>query len=390
MGKSGFRRPRFPFLLLVTSFRRLPLYKKSWLLASACLAYLLVALIGHTRQQQQNSILTEHYRRGSGLYDSDPDQSRAPPRTADSQLGALSPAQSHSNVVYITLRSKLLKPANIRGTVRPKLRRKSRRIHSTKSAFTQSKFGTLASDAGQRSVREGRGEDAADYRLLKIIPGHHADRRDGSQINSIRIYSQRAPPWLSAHDMEALRFLAGAKVWRVKEVSRGDSASLLVFEGETAADRKSRKPARVCAETCGVIGSPVENTEVFAFHLDRVLGLNRTPPAVSRKFRFLHGTSADGREFSRVWVETLNRFNALSQRILDIWFSLFIFNILITALLFSSLTLNSKCLCFCVAVSLCGPETIWPPVQGCSLANSWDRLQHFVGHDISRTTKVVV
>lgn len=294
MGKSGFRRPRFPFLLLATSCRRFPLSKKSLLVASACVAYLLFALVGYTQQQQNRRIHTDQHRRGSGLYDSDSDQSRALPRSSDSQLGA-STAPSRSNVVYITLRSKLLKPANIRGTVRPKLRRKSRRIKSTKSAFTQSKFGTLAPDAGQRkrgdaqrSAREGGGEDAADYRLLKIIPDHLADRRAGSQISSIRIYSQRAPPWLSAQDVEALRFLADAKLWRVKEVSRGDSAPLLMFEGETAAGHKHGKPATLCAGACGVIGSPVENTEVFAFHLDRVLGLNRTPPAVSRKFSFLH------------------------------------------------------------------------------------------------------
>lgn len=295
MGKSGFRRLRFPFLLLATSFRKLRLSKKSLLVVGACFAYLLVALFGHTLQQQNRE---EHYRRDSRLFGSDSDQSRALSRSADSQLGALSTAVNH-NVVYITLRSKLLKPANIRGTVRPKLRRKSRRIKSTKSAFTHSKFGTSAPDAGQgkrsdaqRSAREGGGEEAADFRLLKIIPDYHADRRAGSQISSIRIYSQRPPPWLSAQDVEALRFLADAKVWHVKEVSRGDSAPLLVFEGETAAGRKDGKPATVCAGTCGVIGSPVENTEVFAFHLDRVLGLNRTPPAVSRKFRFLHGTSA--------------------------------------------------------------------------------------------------
>lgn len=315
MGKSGFRRPRFPSLLLATSFRRFPLSKKTWLVAIACLAYLLVALIGHTRQQQQPNrrILTEHYRRASGLYDSDSDQSRAQPSSADSQHGALSTVQSHSNVVYITLRSKLLKPANIRGTVRPKLRRKSRRIKSTKSAFTQSKFGTSAPDAGQRKRDDAqrsarKGEDVADYKLLKIIPDHHADRRAGSQISSIRIYSQQAPPWLSARDVEALRSLADAEVGRVKEVSRGDSAPVLVFEGDTAAGRKHGKPAPVCAGTCGLIGSPVENTEVFAFHLDRVLGLNRTPPAVSRKFRFLHGTLAGSGEFSRVWVESSSSF----------------------------------------------------------------------------------
>lgn len=290
MGKSGFRRPRFPSLLLATSFRRFPLSKKSLLVASACVAYLLFALVGYTQQQQNRRTPADQHRRGAGFYDSDSEQSLARPRPSNAQLGALFTAPSRSNVVYITLRAKPLKPANIRGTVRPKLRPKSRRFKSTTSAFARSKLATLAPDARRRkrfdaprSARDAGSEDAAGYTLFKVLPDRHADRRAGSHISSIRMYSQRAPPWLSARDVEALRFLAEANVWRVREVSRGDSAPLLLFENERAAGR------RLCAGACGVIGSPAENTEVFAFHLDRVLGLNRTPPAVSRKFRFLHG-----------------------------------------------------------------------------------------------------
>lgn len=297
MGKSGFHRLRFPFLL-ASSFRRFPRSKKSLVIASVCVAYLLFALVGYTQQHQNRRINADKYRHISGLY-----ESHALPRALDLQIGARFTAPTRSNVVYITLKSKLLKPANIRGTIRPKLRRKSRRVKSTKSAFTQGKLGTLAPGAGQikRSVarRTSWGENKdVDFKLLNIRPDHPVNSRTDSQISSIRIYSQRAPPWLSAQDVKAMRFLADAKVSRVKEVSRGDSPPLLVFEGETSgtvAERKHGKSGGLCGGLCGVISSPVENTEVFAFHLDRVLGLNRTLPAVSRNFRFIHGTSPDTR-----------------------------------------------------------------------------------------------
>lgn len=300
MGKSGFHRLRFPFLL-ASSFRRFPLSKKSLVIASVCVAYLLFALVGYTQQHQNRRTDADKYRHISGLYDLD--KSHALPRALDLQTGARFTAPTRSNVVYITLKSKLLKPANIRGTIRPKLRRKSRRVKSTKSAFTQSKLGTLAPGAGQikRNVaRRTSWEENkdADFKLLHIRPDHPVNSRTDSQISSIRIYSQRAPPWLSAQDVKAMRFLADAKVSRVKEVSRGDSPPLLVFEGETsgtAAEQKHGKSGGLSRGLCGVISSPVDNTEVFAFHLDRVLGLNRTLPAVSRKFRFVHGTSTDTR-----------------------------------------------------------------------------------------------
>ncbi|XP_077434969.1 Golgi-associated kinase 1B [Vanacampus margaritifer] len=148
---------------------------------------------------------------------------------------------TRSNVVYITLKSKRLKPANIRGTVRPKLRRKVRRT---------------------------------------TLP--HSNSQNGSEteplVSSIRIYSRTPPPWLSAHDVGAMRALASANVLRV-EHPPGAPWPLLVFEGTRLEESKA---------ACGLALGPVESVEVFAFHLDRVLGLNRTLPAVSRKLAFLH------------------------------------------------------------------------------------------------------
>ncbi|XP_061690826.1 Golgi-associated kinase 1B [Syngnathoides biaculeatus] len=152
-----------------------------------------------------------------------------------------SAAPTRSNVVYITLKSKRLKPAQIRGTVRPKLRRKAR-------------SGALPrwdSPAGAEPE---------------------------PPVSSIRIYSRTPPPWLSARDVATMRALAGAKVLRVQQ-ARGAPWPLLLFEGTGPGEPNA---------ACGLARAPGDSAEVFAFHLDRVLGLNRTLPAVSRKLAFLH------------------------------------------------------------------------------------------------------
>ncbi|KAG8003826.1 hypothetical protein GBF38_007811 [Nibea albiflora] len=250
--------------------------------------------VGYSQQHRDRRTDKDKYRRTRGLYHLDVND--ALPDSVDSQTAASFVVPTRSNVVYITLKSKRLKPANIRGTIRPKLRRKVRRTKSANSAFTQSKLGTLEQDAGQikrnvtRKASWGETRDV-DYKTLDVIHKSHIDAQTDSDVSSIRIYSQRAPPWFSPEDVKAMRFLADAKVLRVKEVSRGVSSSLLIFEGKAGGpvtDHKHTKLSFVCGGQCGVISSPVDTTEVFAFHLDRVLGLNRTLPAVSRKFSFLH------------------------------------------------------------------------------------------------------
>lgn len=301
MGKSCFHGLCFPFLKLTNSFRRCPLSKRSLIIASVCVVYLLFALVGYSQQLQDKRTDKDKYRHTRGLYNLD--DSNAQPNSVDLQTGARFVVPTRSNVVYITLKSKRLKPANIRGTIRPKLRRKSRRTKSTNSAFTQNKLGTLERDTGQikrsSALKTSWGETKdVDHKSLNIIYDSQVDARTDSHISSIRIYSQRAPPWLSPQDVKDMRFLADAKVLRIKEVSHGESPSLLIFEGETSgsvSNQKHTKLSNLCGGQCGVINSPVDNTEVFAFHLDRVLGLNRTLPAVSRKFSFLYGMSTDTR-----------------------------------------------------------------------------------------------
>ncbi|XP_077388770.1 Golgi-associated kinase 1B [Festucalex cinctus] len=181
-------------------------------------------------------------------------------------LNQASAVPTRANVVYITLKSKRLKPANIRGTVRPKLRRKVKR--------------TALPHSNSQNVSETE-----------------------PPVSSIRIYSRTPPPWLSAHDVGTMRALAGAKILRVEQPP-GAPWPLLVFEETRLEESKA---------ACGLALSPVDSVEVFAFHLDRVLGLNRTLPVVSRKLAFLHDgqpspvvtweASLDSDGVSLTWVE---------------------------------------------------------------------------------------
>lgn len=299
MGKSCLHWLCFPFLRLTDGFRRCPLLKRSLIIASVCVAYLFFALVGYSQQHRDNRTDRHDYRHTRGFHNLD----NVLPNSVDLQIGARFVVPTRSNVVYITLRSKRLKPANIRGTIRPKLRRKARRAKLTKSAFTQNKLGTLEKDTSQieRNVARKslwRTNGDSDHKSLNIIHDAHFDARAEPHISSIRIYSQRAPPWFSPRDVEAMRFLADVRVLRIKQVSGGFSPSLLIFEGETTGSTSNQKHTELsslCGGECGVISSPLDNTEVFAFHLDRVLGLNRTLPAVARKFSFLHGMSTDTR-----------------------------------------------------------------------------------------------
>lgn len=285
MGSSRFYRLPFPFSKATSWFLRRIFSKRSLIIASICAVYLFFALFGYSQQHQDKPADKDKHRHTRGLYTLD----NARPHSLDSYTKAQNVLPTQNNVVYITLKSKRLKPANTRGTISTKLRRKARRTQLTQSPFTQNKLGTLGQNAGQngRYVAQESflGETLhVDYKSLNMV-------HDSSRVSSIRIYSQKAPPWFSPEDVKAMRFLADAKVVRVKKIPHKDFSSLLIFKSETGGNHKLLEGSNLCGGQCGTIGSPVDNTGVFAFHLDRVLGLNRTLPAVSRRFSFLYGRS---------------------------------------------------------------------------------------------------
>ncbi|XP_051466191.1 Golgi-associated kinase 1A [Apus apus] len=96
-----------------------------------------------------------------------------------------------------------------------------------------------------------------------------------------------APPWLSDDDLQKMQLLARGQViskTRVPahgQVLRVGLRALGDAEGE--ASPASREEG--CQDgRCGLIKRPRDLYEVLAFHLDRVLGLNRSLPAVARRF----------------------------------------------------------------------------------------------------------
>lgn len=286
MGKPRFHWPCFPF----PSLRRCPLSRKSLAFATVCVVYLcfVVSQVGYSRlhwgrrvdKKSQHSHGSQYFRLNG-----------APSDAAYMLPSAAFVVPTRSNVVYITLKSKRLKPVHIRGTVRPKLRRKVKRNKTESASFTRNKLGTLELNARLNSAPNKSRKESKDldYKSVELFQKSTNEDEANTQISSIRIYGERAPPWFSVQDIRAMRFLADAKALRVTEVSHGEFAALLIFEGKTNVPADGQK-TRVCGGKCGVIHSPVDNSEVFAFHLDRVLGLNRTLPAVSRAFSFIHGS----------------------------------------------------------------------------------------------------
>ncbi|KAF2983853.1 hypothetical protein EK904_005211, partial [Melospiza melodia maxima] len=95
------------------------------------------------------------------------------------------------------------------------------------------------------------------------------------------------PPWLSADDLQKMWLLSSGQVvsksrvpahgqiMRVRLRAAGDDA-----KGDAEGDVSPASPEGDCQDgRCGLIKRPGDLYEVLAFHLDRVLGLNRSLPA---------------------------------------------------------------------------------------------------------------
>lgn len=281
--------PRVSLLRFSRCIRKAPAWKTTSAIAVACFIYLffVVSRLGEVASRDKHK-----YRSKTGASKLEPDQ-RDSADFPTAQNADLSGATPKSNVVYITLKAKRGKPALLRGTVRPESRKKITAIdnHNQHDAF----------NAIHKTNEDEWKPRTAQDNEIHIIPRiniHYTlkntgyeDSPKGAHHSYIRIYSERAPPWFSKEDMQALRFLADSRIIGIKEVS----SSLLLFEGATGGTLRSPdkvvgiQGSPVCQGRCGLLKRAVDMSEVFAFHLDRILGLNRSIPTVCRRIGFSRG-----------------------------------------------------------------------------------------------------
>ncbi|KAL4843316.1 hypothetical protein H8958_009810 [Nasalis larvatus] len=273
---------------------RRPRTRRNLLLGTACAIYLgfLVSQVGRASLQHGHAA------------EKGPHRSRDPAEASFPEIpldGTLAPPESQGNgstlqpnVVYITLRSKRSKPANIRGTVKPKRRKK----HAVASAAPgqealvgpslQPQEVARAADAVAPGYAQAANLAKMGERPWRLVrgPGVRARGPDflqpSSRESNIRIYSESAPSWLSKDDIRRMRLLADSTVAGLRPVSSKSGARLLVLEGGAPG-----AVLRCGPSPCGLLKQTLDMSEVFAFHLDRILGLNRTLPSVSRKAEFI-------------------------------------------------------------------------------------------------------
>ncbi|KAJ8383224.1 hypothetical protein SKAU_G00040020 [Synaphobranchus kaupii] len=284
------------FLRISKCFRRYPPSKRNWIIAGACFIYLfyIVSQVAYVLPTDRLSDKYK-YRKARGIFisrfDDTLQETTVFPIAQNANVSYNTTPKY--NVVYITLKSKRRKPAIIRGTIRPKLRKKT----FSKNRRSQSSFLNEVDADG-----EGEGKRTQEYEsaislksarnVYHVLKNMNPDNSDTDSYSSIRIYSERAPPWFSKGDIEALRFLADCKISEIKEVSFTGRRNSLIFESMT--DTSANSPGKynhmgdnaVCQGRCALIKRPLDTSEVFAFHLDRILGLNRSVPAACRRFSF--------------------------------------------------------------------------------------------------------
>ncbi|XP_064508393.1 Golgi-associated kinase 1B [Pseudopipra pipra] len=296
---------------------RRPRTRRNLLVGTACVIYLgfLVSQVGHVLPQHKGG----HQKISSrSLQDAAQtpflgiplDGTLSPPNFQEPQLGS-NGTLLPPNVVYITLRSKRSKPANIRGTVKPKRRKKNATPLSYGQHFPKATFMGLEEAFAQQPGRamhatgtmgaavalEARKYQLDEHRNRGMAIEERGHRRPGMisgavkaqphpEESNIRIYSESSPSWMSKNDILNMRMLADSPIESIQEVP-SHKAVLVVFAGGPSTTGTACDQGH-----CGIVKRPLDMSEVFAFHLDRILGLNRSLPSVSRRSEFFQGGQA--------------------------------------------------------------------------------------------------
>ncbi|XP_044239260.1 Golgi-associated kinase 1A isoform X2 [Ursus arctos] len=104
-------------------------------------------------------------------------------------------------------------------------------------------------------------------------------------LSSLRTGGQ-VPPWLTEHDVQMLQLLAQGEVVAKARVPGHGQVLQVGFSSEGDLQNISSGLSHLCSQgLCGLIKRPGDLSEVLSFHVDRVLGLRRSLPAVARNFQ---------------------------------------------------------------------------------------------------------
>ncbi|XP_066488903.1 Golgi-associated kinase 1B [Tiliqua scincoides] len=288
--------------------------RRNLLVGAACVIYLgfLVSQVGHVLPQHRVGLPKANSRNlqdaiQTPFLEIPLDGTLSFPDSERPQMG-MNGTSALPNVVYITLRSKRSKPANIRGTVKPKRRKKQadplrygnnnpavvtgqekllvqKSFHRTSNFMSTRWAAAVPGKSNQYQFKEQAVPSKGKRRWRSAVAVRDAKVQPSTQESNIRMYSEHPPSWLSREDVLSMRLLADSEIDNIQEAP-SQHGVLLVF-GRTTAIKRSTKEA-VCSQGhCGLMKRPLDMSEVFAFHMDRILGLNRTLPAISRKSEFV-------------------------------------------------------------------------------------------------------
>ncbi|XP_066045973.1 Golgi-associated kinase 1A [Chamaea fasciata] len=146
----------------------------------------------------------------------------------------------------------------------------------------------------------------ASRRRLPVPRTHLRQEQAPGQSRRQQGVESNTPPWLSADDLQKMWLLSrGQVVSKTRVPAHGQVMRVgLRAVGDAKGDVSQASPEDDCQDgRCGLIKRPGDLYEVLAFHLDRVLGLNRSLPAVARRFssRLLPYSYTDGAPRPIIW-----------------------------------------------------------------------------------------
>ncbi|XP_018418257.1 PREDICTED: protein FAM198A [Nanorana parkeri] len=103
-----------------------------------------------------------------------------------------------------------------------------------------------------------------------------------AQVKSER-FLKNVPPWFSFDDLQKMKLLSDGEIITKSRIpAHGQVLKVALCQSQL--DGRCQGKTHCTQGSCGLIKRPSDLYEVLAFHLDRVLGLNRSLPTVARIF----------------------------------------------------------------------------------------------------------